>query len=325
MTTPLDDPDVPIEHKEYLYQKTGGGADGRSGTEYEVFVAAFELIKLAKAVLRENLDATGVHITWQAIGMYIDDVVIRIGDEFQHFEMKTGGNEIWGKAPKTIRWNFEEQKLFNERHSRPSTYGLVLANPDVFDTLDGSRAEWVNVRFFPNTSKPTEIDPHVRGFIEAITDLLPFEKQEFLLKKLSGRRRIYLEFDHNDVATAYEGFQRAFQDLESGHEETVDRVLADAARHTHGLVRYQQQGFDEGVQEKLDEIAGIKFVAFKGVVFFTIMGNFFGRAPIELGGLSGKVFQDLVKHNYFTNAQQLRAHMEELAVEEDWDGYDDED
>ncbi|MBO0132280.1 hypothetical protein [Agrobacterium burrii] len=198
MTTPLDDPDVPISHKDYLRQKTDGGADGRSGTEYEVFVAAFELIKLAKRVLLGKLDATAVHITWQAAGMYIDDVVIRKGNLFRHFEMKTG-KEIWGKAPKTIRWNFHNQKLFNERHSRPSSYRLVLANPDVFHTLNGSRAEWIDVIFFPNTSKPTEINLQVPGFIQSVTDLLPFEKQGPLLEKLAGKRRIYLEFDHNCV------------------------------------------------------------------------------------------------------------------------------
>ncbi|MBO0132283.1 hypothetical protein [Agrobacterium burrii] len=131
--------------------------------------------------------------------------------------------------------------------------------------------------------------------------------------------------NHNDVATAYEGFQRAFQDLASGCEETVDRVLADVARLTHGLVRYQQQGFNEGVQEKLDQIDGIKFVAFNGVIFFTSVENISGRAPIELGGLSGEVFQDLVMDNHFTNAQQLRAYMEERAEEEDGDGCGDDD
>ncbi|MGO7374742.1 hypothetical protein ACC721_05630 [Rhizobium ruizarguesonis] len=312
MATPLDDSEVPVDHKIYLRQKGDGGEDGLAGTRYEVFVASYHLVLLASQVLKETLDPTSVFVTWQFKGMYIDDVVIQIGAVNQHFEMKTGGNEYWGLKLGTIRWNFQGQRRYDTRHRRQAEYHLYLANPAIFDTLYSSRAEWINVHFFPNTAKVTEINASAPNFIETVIGMLPFENQREFFQKLSGSQRHFLEFDYNDVAATYQCFQRGFQTLSVDQKQTLDVLMARAFQSSAGLVSYRQQSFREGVKKELDKIDGIDLVAFNGAVFFTSAEGIFGRAPIELGGPSGEVFQDFVLSGYFANAQELRDYMEEL-------------
>lgn len=312
MTTPLRDPDVPEEDKTYLRQKSGGGEHGLAGTQYEVLVASYHLVVLASQVLNGTLDPASVFVTWQFKEMYIDDVVIQIGAVHHHFEMKTGGKEYWGIQLGTIRWNFEGQRNYDDRHGRQARYCLYLANPEIFEKLYASREDWVDVSYFPNTAKVTEIQASTPGFIETIIRMLPFENQRDFFRKLSGTERYFLEFDYNDVTATYQCFQRSFQTLSVGKKETLDVLMDRAFRSSPGLVSYRQRSFRDGVQEKLDRIAGIRVVPFNGAVFFKTAEEIFGRAPFDLGGPYGGVFEDFVLKGYFTNAQELRDYFEEL-------------
>lgn len=318
MNTPLNDPDTHPDHKTYLEQKSDGGTDGRDGTEFEVRAAAFEIIKLAHDVLAKKVDPTKVTITWQARGMYLDDVLIDIHDtSLHHYEMKTGNNEYWGKAEKSLLWCIEQQRNFNLRHSYHATYNLVLSGELSYHRLHPSRPDWIEVPFFPNSTNPTTIETRVPGFIESVIMLLPAARQGDLLSKLSAPHHRYLEFDQNDVIFLYKRFQAAFQGLCFEHPEKLDLILSDVSNSTTGMFSYRRRGFGHGVQEILDRAAGIRFVVCEGVVFFECDDGTQGRAPIELGSPAGAVFESLVLSGHLSTAEELREHMELLLEGED--------
>ncbi|WP_275782643.1 hypothetical protein [Pararhizobium gei] len=310
MTTPLDDP---IEGtRDYLQSKADGGIRGRNGTVYEVRVIAFELIKLFQRVLAKKLAAQDVFATWQASGWYIDDALITILNEHHHYEMKTGGKEIWGKKEGSIRWCFCKQELFDQRSNRKAFYNLVLSHDNSFETLSSTGPTSVNVRYYPNSGKPTVINDRVENFISSIISLFPISKQKALFATYAGLGRVFLEFDFNDVNLVYQQFQNAFQLNCADVPQSLDVILFYVSRSIPGMIPHNRQGFQPRVAELLKLIPEIQFDVCDGLVFYRREEGVFGLAPIELGSPSGMVFERYVLDGYFTSAEMLSDYMEEL-------------
>lgn len=280
------------EIERYRRNKADGGSDGIDGVRYESRVAAWVFIQIA-TIARKHTIARAT-VCRQDLS-FVNDLHVSARKRILRCEMKSGTSKLtWGKAFKTLGWDFRQQIAEDERAGIKASYYLYVADKENAQRLKKTPPPGVKVEHFPDSSVPSEIDSTIRGFSNRLTELLPEHHRERVRGSLLRGAPFSFLLDKTDLFNILQAFIVAADMLRAGYPENFDYVLKIASQRSDGLFCTQPRNLRAEVIRKLANIEDIDVVSCDGIVSYTLDNGIVGRLAVSLDRPEGEVFEHLI-------------------------------